>query len=213
VVQPSPAGLRAILFDLDEALLSRGKAWQYAIEESVVCVSGRRVSASGLVEEYRNRPWRHALAIVLDDPDEIDRCERLAAQMFERSALKRLTVHEGLGMALDRLRGARVELGAITRERHAFALKQIQSTGLDRFLTVLSATPAGEQWDVCTRLGDCLRFIERAPEACAFVAPDSFDRRQAAGMGFGCYLPAWVLGGATDPQSVRSPADLASLLL
>ncbi|MGE0726297.1 MAG: HAD family hydrolase [Alphaproteobacteria bacterium] len=213
-ILPGPGAFRAVVFDLDEALLSRGGAWRYAIEEAVIAVSGRRLSAEPLASEYRNRPWRHALSVLIQDQAELGRCESLCAEMFGRSALKRLTVHEGLGMALDHLRGARIEVGAVTREPHALAIKQIQSTGLDRFLTVLSATPAGEEYDLGARFQECLRFLERPAPDCAFVGADPHDLRHAAGLGASCFFAAWSDPGADPPgfALLERPADLAALV-
>src|SRR6185312_5356030 len=131
-------GPKAVIFDLDEALLDQRRAWQYAVEESVAMVCNRRIDASRLVAEYRGRPWGHALAVVVDEPAERLRCCELCVTVFERSGLKRLLVHEGIGMGLDAVRAAHVEMGAISRSRHNLALKQVQSTGLDRFLAVLA---------------------------------------------------------------------------
>lgn len=92
-------------------------------------VCGRRVDASPLVAEYRRRPWGHAVAVLVDEPAERLRCCELCVTVFERSGLKRLLVHDGIGMGLDAVRAARVEMGAISRSRHNLALKQVQLTG------------------------------------------------------------------------------------
>jgi phosphoglycolate phosphatase-like HAD superfamily hydrolase len=174
---------RAVIFDLDEALLDRRRAWQYALEEAVIAVTGRRVAASPLVDEYRQRPWAHALAIVVDDRGQLPRCEALCVELFQRSAMKRLLVHEGTGMALDRLRGDRIEMGAISREPHAVAVKQAESTGLDRFLAVLAPTPAGAAWDPTARFAECLTYLRRTAPETAFVSPDAADRAIVEGTG------------------------------
>jgi phosphoglycolate phosphatase-like HAD superfamily hydrolase len=192
-------------------LLDRAPAWKYAVEESVISVTGRRVDAGPLRDDYRRRPWRQVLGVLLDNRADIDRCEALCPQMFYRSALKRLLVHEGIGMALDHLRAARLDMGAVTREPHAVAIKQIQSTGLDRFLTVLSATPAGEPWDVQTRLRECLTFVEQAPGVCVFVSQDEDDARAAEAMGMRWYAPAWAMEEEAS-GALLVPGDLARLL-
>ena len=115
--------IRAVVFDLDDALLDRRPAWRYALEEAAISVTGRRVDARPLEDEYHRRPWRHAAAILLPDRGEAERAAELADQMFRRSALKRLLVHEGIGMALDHLRAARIEMGGISREAHALAIR------------------------------------------------------------------------------------------
>jgi phosphoglycolate phosphatase-like HAD superfamily hydrolase len=210
VVSPAKA-IRAVIFDLDETLLDRAPAWTYAVEEAVISVTGRRVNAAPLRADYRMRPWRQVLGVLLNELPEIDRCEELCPQMFYRSAMKRLLVHEGIGMALDHLRAARMDMGAVTREPHSIAIKQIQSTGLDRFLTVLSTTPAAESWDVAARLNECVAFLDRAPEVCAFVSQDAADARVAARMGMRSFAPAWAMEEEVAGALIV-PGDLAQLL-
>ena len=178
-----PSAQRVVVFDLDEALLDRREAWRFAIEEAVASATRERVSARALVEEYRLRPFRDAIRVLLPDPDAQDRCEKLARAMWGRSAMKRLLVHDGIGMALDTLREARIEIGAITMEPHSTAIKQLQSTGLDRFVTVLSATPAHGGWDPISRWEDCLRFVEQPASRAVFVSPSVDDLRAVASTG------------------------------
>ena len=204
--------IRAAIFDLDETLLDRAPAWRYALEEAVISITGQRIDARPLVSEYRLRPWRHALGVVVTAPGDIDRCEELCEQLFYRSAMKRLLVHEGLGMALDHLRAGRVEMGAISREPHGLAIKQIESTGLDRFLTVLSATPRGAGWDVEARLTECLSFLERPPASCAFLSQDEKDRTAARQAGFQAIRAAWVPGASGEDEAIKTPGGLAVLL-
>jgi beta-phosphoglucomutase-like phosphatase (HAD superfamily) len=186
---------RAVIFDLDEVLIDSRPAWRYAIEESVASVTGRRIDARPLVEEYRRRPWRHVIGVVVDSPAERDRCESLCLAMMQRSALKKLLVHEGIGMGLDALRVARVEMGAISRGPHNVALKQVQSTGLDRFLTVMAATPTGQQWDAGARIEQCLEFLGYEPSRCV-VVPASEDAGIAAEkLGLATLRACWLPDG------------------
>ncbi len=203
-------GPKAIIFDLDEALLDSRRAWQYAIEEAIASTCRRRVDAGPLAGEYRRRPWSHALAVLIDDPTERDRCEHLCREIFYRSGMKRLLVHDGIGMGLDYLRSRQVEIGAISREPHGVALKQIQSTGLDRFLTVLSATPE-ERWDAGNRFEDCLRFLGYEATACAFVSGDTADLRAVEARGGPCFAPGWLEPVPGRPV-IPSPADIFPVL-
>jgi beta-phosphoglucomutase-like phosphatase (HAD superfamily) len=193
------APIRAVIFDLDRVLLDARPAWRYTVEEAVVMATGRRIDASPLVEEYGSRPWSHALAILVDSAEARARCEDLCAQITERSGMKRLLVHEGIGMGLDAVRAAQIETGAISRRPHAIALKQAQSTGLERFLNVLSATPTGEPWRPAERIAHCLRFLERKPEACAFIGADEHDLRAAANAGLRPFAAGWC---AHEPSVV-----------
>jgi phosphoglycolate phosphatase-like HAD superfamily hydrolase len=210
---PDRGPIRAVIFDLDEALLLRAPAWRYAVEEAIVSVTGRRVDASALADEYHTRPWRDALSILVDGAENVSRCEDLSAEMFRRSAMKRLLVHDGLGMALDRLRGGRLEIGAVSRETHPHALKQVQSTGLDRFLAVLSATQPGSPWAVAERLQDCLGFLESAAESCAVVSHNPRDLADAGRTGCHCFLAGWA-GAEPGPFPVLGhPSELLEVLL
>ncbi|MBA4181445.1 MAG: hypothetical protein C0506_12715 [Anaerolinea sp.] len=204
--------LRAILFDLDQVLVDSRRAWQYALEEGVASVSGRRVDALPLVGEYQHRPWPHVLSIVLAVPDERARCAILCAEIMRRSALKKLLVFDGIGMALDALRAARLEIGAVSRETHDVALKQVQSTGLDRFLTVLAATPEGDAWDAPARYGHCLAYLESAPPSCALVTADAADARSAQAAGFRVFEPRWVTPWTGVGPAVPMPASLLEIL-
>jgi phosphoglycolate phosphatase-like HAD superfamily hydrolase len=204
---------RSVIFDFDEALLVSAAAWRYTIEEAVASVTGRRVDAAPLAEDYRRRPWRQALSVVLDDSDEVRRCEELCPEIMARSAMKRLTLHEGLGMALDRLRGARIELGAISREPHAIALPQAQSTGLDRFLTVLASTAACDPWDARARLGQCLSFLGYEPAQCLFVSPDARDREEARSAGFHAWPAAWVCNARPAGSGPSTPSALCEAIV
>ena len=201
-------GKKAIIFDLDEVLLDTRRAWQYVIEESVALVCNRRVNAEPLVGEYRGRPWLHALAVLVESPAERRRCAELCVTIFERSAMKRLLVHEGIGMGLDAVRAGRMEMGAISRRRHSLALKQVQSTGLDRFVTVLSATPEGEPWAPGACVADCLRFLEREPGECVFVGCARFELGQIAGNGIACFEAAWATAESAGFPALRTPAAI-----
>jgi len=201
-----------VIFDLDEVLLDTRRAWQYTVEEAVAIVCGRRESTAPLVEEYRRRPWRDVLGVLLAGPDERDRCEQLCLRIYERSAMKRLLVHEGAGMGLDRVRARRVEMGAISRSPHSVAVKRIESTGLDRFLAVLSPTVAGEPWDVTGRIGDCLAFLRYAPGECAFIAADAHDLGAAESAGLQAFEASWASPAPTGYPAMPSPAAIAETM-
>ncbi len=199
---------RAIVFDLDRALIDPRPAWCYAVEEAVVSVTGTPVQAARLVEEYHTRPFRHALRVLLDTPAQADRCEALCEEMYRRSAMKRLLVHEGTGMALDALRGERVDLAAISRLPHSTAIKQAQSTGLDRFLAILAATPGGIPWDPASRFDACLRFLECEPGESAFISPCAHDRAAIARGGAHVFCSAWSPGVEASADMIATPRDV-----
>lgn len=206
------AAVRAVIFDLDRVLLDSRPAWRYTVEEAVAMATGRRIDAAPLIDAYIGRPWAHALAILVDSVEQRHRCEELCAQITERSGMKRLLVHEGIGMGLDALRAGRIEMGAISRTPHAIALKQAQSTGLDRFLSVLSATPADEPWRPAERIAHCLRFLEREPAACAFVGADQHDLRAGQGVGLRPLLAAWAADAAGATDAIATPAAMLPAL-
>ena len=204
---------KAVVFDLDRTLIDSRKAWQYAVEESVAATCGRRIDARPLVEEYHTRPWIHALALLLPDPQERFRCEALCIEISRRSGLKKLLVHEGIGMALDAVRAGRIEIGAVSRQPHALALKQAQSTGLDRFLAVLAATPSAAAYGPAAQLAQCAAFLERSPADCTLVSADPEDRRAADAAGFRLLFPAWVAEPPTGAATIPAPADILAALL
>ena len=204
---------RAIIFDLDRCLIDPRNAWQYCIEESIAAAVGRRVDASELVQEYHTRPWRDALS-VLTEPSDAARCAELCSAMFERSAMKKLLVHEGVGMALDALRGERIELGAISRLPHGLAVKQVQSTGLDRFLAVVATTPADERWDATARITQCLAFLEAEAAHAAFVSGERGDIEEARRAGLRPYAAAWgASSNVEDAGGIESPGDVLGQIL
>lgn len=185
---------RALIFDLDRCLIDPRPAWRYCVEEAIAATNGRRVSAQELVDEYHQRPWHHALRVLLDSPDAVRGCAELSQTMFERSGMKKLLVHEGVGMALDALRGEGIELGAISRLPHQLALKQVQSTGLDRFLAVLAATPAESSWEPVARFEHCIAFLESPLERSAFVSGEEADLRAMRTAGVVTFRAGWAPG-------------------
>lgn len=200
---------RAVVFDFDRCLIDPRPAWRYAVEEAVVSVTGQPVQAAPLVEEYHTRPFRHALAILLPAPADSARCEQLCLEMYRRSAMKRLLVHDGIGMALDALRGERIDIAAISRLPHAVAIKQAQSTGLDRFLAILAATPDGDSWDPAAGFAACLRFLECDPSESAFISPEAPDRRAIQRSGASVFCSAWSPGtAAPGAEAIASPRDV-----
>ena len=201
-----------MVLDLEEALLDRSGAWVYAVEESVAAVCGERLSARELVAEYRMRPWSHALSVLVADRQKQLSVEEACVTMYERSAMKRLLVHEGIGMALDSVRAHRVEMGAISREPHRLAIKQIESTGLDRFLTVLAPTLEGDPWDVGARLGDCARFLERDPSEIVYIGCDGRDLEAAERAGFAAAAASYSGCEHDGYRAVESPAELVGLV-
>lgn len=190
---------RAIIFDLDRCLIDSRNAWRYCVEESIASTRGRRIDASALVDEYHVRPWRDALSVLAESHEEAVRCEHLCRVMFERSAMKKLLVHEGVGMALDSLRGERIELGAISRLPHALSIKQVQSTGLDRFLAVVASSPDAGAWQPRELIERCLNFLETTALDSAFLGAQPGDIVVASSMGLRPYLGDW----ATDDREER----------
>ncbi len=199
---------KAIVFDLDETLIDHAPAWVYAVEEALVAITGRREKVRPLVDEYRKRPLRDVFSILTGTRADADRCEQLFTAMYGRSALKKLLVHEGVGMALDQIRGVRIEMAAITRLPHATAMRQIESTGLDRFFSVMSPTPAGEAWSVTARSKECLGYLGYDPARCAFVSGEKADLMEAAGMGLLAYEAAWTAAEATGFPAIASATML-----
>ncbi|MGH2609145.1 MAG: HAD family hydrolase, partial [Tepidiformaceae bacterium] len=164
------------------------------------------------VAEYRMRPWSNALSVLVADRHRQVDVEQVCATMYERSAMKRLLVHEGIGMALDAVRAQRVEMGAISHEPHRIAIKQIESTGLDRFLAVLSPTPESEPWDVPARLQDCARFLERNPGEIVYVGCDARDLEAAARAGFRVAAAGYSGCDLDGYRAAKSPAELVGLI-
>ena len=202
-----------MIFDLDAALIDSRKAWQYAVEEAIAATCGRRIDVGPLVREYHRRPWIHVLTLLLPDRAERERCEPVCIDISRRSGLKKLLVHEGIGMALDSLRAGSIEIGAITRHQHSLALKQSQSTGLDRFVAVLAATPVNEPYDPAARLDQCTAFLGRSSTDCAFVSADTEERRCAAAAGFRVLFPAWVAEPPPGVHTIGSPNQIWAALL
>ena len=202
-----------MIFDLDAALIDSRKAWQYAVEEAIAATCGRRIDVGPLVREYHRRPWIHVLTLLLPDRAERERCETVCIEISRRSGLKKLLVHEGIGMALDSLRAGSIEIGAITRHQHSLALKQAQSTGLDRFVAVLAATPVNEPYDPAARLDQCTAFLGRSSTDCAFVSADTEEGRCAAAVGFRVLFPAWVAEPPPGVHTIGSPNQILAALL
>lgn len=182
---------RLVVFDFDRAIIDPRAAWRYCVEESVMLLTGHRPRLDEMVEEYHLRPWRHALSVVMADVSTVARCEELCEQMYGRSAMKRLLVHDGIGMALDALRAERIDMAGISRLPHAQAVKQSQSTGMDRFLAIVSGTPQGGLWAPEERFAECLALLESDPTEAAFVSPEARDRRDIAKSGAQVFAAGW----------------------
>jgi phosphoglycolate phosphatase-like HAD superfamily hydrolase len=163
-----------------------------------------------LYDEYHTRPVGDALSVLVPDFARRDRCAAMFARMSQRSAMKRLLIFDGLGMALDELRGMRIDVGAISRNPHALARKQIESTGIDRFLAVLEATGDGECWDAAKLVRRAAAYLETNERRALYVGIEAdVGQLEAAG------LPAIHAGWATiaPPASARQlarPSDLVT---
>ncbi len=202
---------RAVIFDLDTALLDQRQAWRYALEQAVAAVCGRSVDARTLPDEYHHRPAADALAILVDDARQRALCAQAMAEIEGRSAIKHLLVYDGLGMALDRLRQAEIELGAISRRPHALARRQVEATALVRFLSVLSATPEGSPWAPDARLGETLGFLGHAPGECVYVTSEEADRERVTALGWATIQANWggMPAGSTTLEIQRTLDPLA----
>ena len=203
---------RLVIFDLDRAIIDARPAFAYAVEEAVAAVTGRRISARDLADAYHTRPWRDALRILLDDPRECDAAEDLCLQYAARSALKRLLVFEGVGMALDALRAEQIDVAAITRHPYQLARKQIESTGLDRFFALVVPPPAG-RFDPAAQLAEAFRLLETAPAETAVVAPGRFERTAAERAGAVAVAAAWAVEHDPGGFDVAAPGELLEALL
>ena len=198
---------RAVILDLDAAVIDSRPAWRYALEEAVMMVTGERVDTGELVDEYRQRPWHHVVPIVVHDREAQDRCIELCEQYFRRSALKRLLVFDGIGMALDRIRGAYVEMGGVTRETHPSAMRQIESTGVDRFLSVLAPTNEGG-WDAVARFTECVTYLEADPTKTVFVSPVEEDLASVSQTGALPIRAAWAEDTTVCENGLEHPSLL-----
>jgi phosphoglycolate phosphatase-like HAD superfamily hydrolase len=203
---------RLVIFDLDRALLDSRPAFCYTLEEAIVAVTGRRISARDLADEYHVRPWRDALRVLLDDPHERDACQALCQQYAERSALKRILVFEGVGMTLDALRAERIDIAAITRAPYRLARKQAESTGLDRFFSLV-APPQDARFDPAAQLAQCLRLLETDGSETAFVAPGRFERSAAERLGAIAFTAAWAVDHDAGGIEVPAPGHLLPTIL
>ncbi|MCA9824330.1 MAG: HAD family hydrolase [Dehalococcoidia bacterium] len=199
--------LRGIVFDLDRTLIDSRRAWCYAIEESLLATRGERIDARHLAEEYQHRPWRDAISIVEPERQHQDRCVRLCEAMYARSAMKRLLVFDGIGMMLDELRSARIEVGAISRLPHQLARKQIESTGLERFVTVLESVCDDEPWDAPELVARCSSFLETA--ALCYVGTAE-DVESVAALGMPSYIATWP---GSSPGHVREALSTPRALI
>lgn len=199
---------RLAVFDLDRVLIDSRPAWRYAIEESVISVTGKRVSAAPLVEEYHQRPWRHALAVLVDNAADAGRCEALCVEMHGRSAMKRLLVFEGIGMALDALRAERIDMAGVTRLDLRTAMKQVQSTGLDRFLAYVAAPRAGQAFNFEDLFRACCNVLESGPQQVAAVVAGAGDQETAMAAGGVAYCPLWAPGAEPAGIAIAEPADM-----
>ncbi len=201
-----PYGRRvAAVFDLEGLLVDLRPAWAFAIEQAVAAVTGRRVDARALADEYSWRPWAHALAVLLPDHEFARRAEAICARLFATSALKRIAVPEGLGMALDALREARVELGAVSRQPHRLAVRQLEATGLERFFAVLSPTDDGARWDAAARIRQCLDYLGVEAGNSLFVTADGDAAQRADAAG----IPTLAVELDPGERAPRLPPGLA----
>jgi len=178
----------------------------------VVMVCGCRIDGAPLVSEYSKRPWRHAVTLVVPDIAAREACEAACARIYHRGAQKRLLVHDGVGMSLDWIRSAQLAMGVVSREPHEVALKQLQSTGLDRFMTVLAPTPAGQAWDSEARLRECIGYLRCAAAECAFVSSEDLDLEGAERLGCRVATAAWAGRGGGSRPAVTTPAMLGPAL-
>ena len=202
--------VRGVIFDLDRTLIDSRRAWCYAIEETILATRGERIDAGPLADEYQYRPWRDAMSILEPERRRLERCIVLCEAMYARSAMKRLLVFDGIGMMLDELRGARVEVGAISRLPHQLARKQIESTGLERFVTVLESVAGDEEWHAPSLVERCAAFLETA--ALTYVGVDR-DVERVGAMGLRCFTATWCGDGADSREgSLESPRALLTAL-
>ncbi len=174
-------------------------------------MTGERPRVTELVEEYHTRPWRQALSILLRDPGQTARCEELCEQMYTRSAMKRLLVHEGIGMALDAMRGEMIDMAGISRLPNNLAVKQAQSTGMDRFMAVVCGTAEGTAWSPGERFLQCAALLESDPTEAAFVSPDALDRREVAGLGPQVFVAGWNPSAEGDGAVIGVPGEMLGM--
>lgn len=203
---------RLVIFDLDRALIDARPAFCYTIEEAIAAVTGQRRSARQLADAYHTRPWRDALRILLDDPRHYRAAEALCHQYAQRSALKRLHVFEGIGMALDELRAEQIDIAAITRNPYPLARKHVESTGLDRFLALI-VPPPSDRFDPTTQLAECYRLLQTEPTQTAVIAPGRPERQAAERTGAIPITAAWAVEPDLGGIEVHTPAALRETLL
>lgn len=213
LVRPPYARRVAAIFDLEGVVLDVRPAWAFAVEQAAAAVTGRRVDAHVLADDYLGRPWAHVLAVLVPEVEAARRAEKLCPRLFVTSAVKRVAVPQGLGVALDTLREARIELGVVSRQPHALALRQLEATGLDRFFAVLAPTPPGTLWNAVERIETCLRYLDVDPRNALFVTTEEHDVQRVAAVGLAAL--AVTLEPAERGQRVPRgfAAEIASLVL
>lgn len=198
--------IRGAVFDLDEVLLDKRAAWTYTIEQSLLSVTGARVDPTLLAAEYRHRPWREALRVLEVNGEHVRAAADLCGKMWERSALKRITVHEGIGMALAALLAGGVSMAAVTSVPLPLASRQAQAAGVDRFLVALEPHP--EDVGGYARIAQLFRV---GSAGVAFVSGDQTSLDAAAMEGLRPFQAAWAPGAVGQFPRFEEPVDFRVL--
>ena len=98
-------------------------------------------------------------------------------------------------------------MGAVSRERHRDAMRQIESTGVDRFFTVLSPTNEG-RWTPEERFLECLRYLEFEPAGAVYVSPEDDDLRRVGATGAHTLRAGWAEEGAEESSALAHPSRM-----
>jgi phosphoserine phosphatase len=206
----SPSEIRGAVFDLDEVLLNKRAAWAYTVEQALLSVAGRRTEPMALADEYRHRPWRDALLVLEPDREHVAAAAALCGKLWLRSALKRITVHAGIGMALAGLLAGGISMAAVTSVALPLARRQAQAAGVDRFLFALERNEdaAGADGNLYAAMAGLLHL---RPGDVAFVSGDGAALRSASSQGLRPFKAAWAPGGGGSFPLFEEPGDLRRL--
>lgn len=203
----NPNGYDCVIFDLDETLIDDRTAWCYTIEESILSTLGKRIDPHPLLEEYRTRPWKDVISLLVENRKIQQACLALCLQMERRSSLKHLLVFDGIGMALDKIRDL-AEIGVISRWPYSEANKRIQSTGLDRFFTAVIGTDENENWDPRLRFNECYKLLGYEKINSLYIGGEILDINSVISHGSVAHSAGW----AGYKSSILTPTSLPVLV-
>ena len=206
-----------LFFDLDGTLIDSAvgitRCVAHALEQM-----GEPVPPQAELRRWIGPPLRDSFGPLLGDAGRTERAVEFYRERFETHGWAEHEVYEGIGAAVLALSGAGHRLAVVTAKNEPHARKIIAHLPFgDRFEDIIGATADGRLSHKKDLIGEALRRLSLAADACWMIGDRHMDIDGANHHGIGSVGVLWGFGGEAELRGAgatrlaAAPAELPAM--